>query len=281
MTSTRGDLLESISGLREDYGDELQSMYTTWLSSDPENLDLIDVTGITECYNQGQIYSHTANDGAGGCIDPGELPDEWSQTFDNPIGGYFDSQGNLITDDDTTYVEDQTPVNDCLDSNGFWDYEKGECTYPGDVEGGEEYMASQEEWEETGSGFEEESYTFQAAGQTWDLVCPEGMVPHTNAQGHTGCISEGEEYNYLTGEWTEQFGVFDQSLYDQYVATGEMSYEDRFGGPSEAGYTDYYCFMHPNDPNCEDVLFSVEAEHTGADYTEINQFSSNTLGTGN
>jgi hypothetical protein len=128
MTSTRVDLLDSISGLREDYGEGLRSMYTTWLSADPENLDLIDVTGITECYNQGQIYSHTANDGAGGCIDLGELPDEWDQAFDSPVGGYDDDDGNLITDDNTDDGTDSTNTDDVNPAwNNAFDEPDAEC----------------------------------------------------------------------------------------------------------------------------------------------------------
>ena len=83
----RLSLVEDISDIRDEYSEGVYNTYMTYLSANPE--DMPDSSEITDCYAKGQIY-----DKEEGCIDLGELPDDWLESDTEDID--FMSEGQAI-----------------------------------------------------------------------------------------------------------------------------------------------------------------------------------------
>mgnify|MGYP004450649499 CR=1 FL=1 len=71
IEETRLSALENISGLREQYQDEVYNTYSMFLQTEPEETPPSEA--ITDCYAQGLIY----DTGTGDCIAAGDVPSDW------------------------------------------------------------------------------------------------------------------------------------------------------------------------------------------------------------
>ena len=178
-----------------------------------------------------------------------------------PIEGTFEGGETDIIIDPDAY--DEAANMGCAEGQ-FWDAEEDTCITPSD-----EWLESDQYLCSAGAGQwdaatqtcnyapvnEEGDFMFEYDGQAWDVICPPGMVPFA-IDGNAGCVPEAG-YDQYQGLWTEAGGVNAVSDADyqfwQETFSETYSYEEWFGGPTGAGYTDFYCNLNPYNPACSDI----------------------------
>ena len=236
----------------------------------------LDADGSGEGIFSGDMGQDMPEDLLNALTPPEEMPSWWDSDAGEeyvpaPGEGYVQCANGTVVQSyedcpewDPTYYEDNTAQLECHENGGSWDYMKGDCEYPtGSWLAGEEVQCGEDggtwNWGTSECDMpdlnEEGGFTFDAWDQTWDVICPEGWTQE-NYAGTAGCCPPGG-CTQGSGAWTEQGELGSQvsdedyAIYEQYGS--DFTYEEWFGGPTDAGYTDYYCYLHPNNPACESV----------------------------
>ena len=275
-------------GYMEDlYGAGSGSVYSAFQQSgiDPH----IHEDSISSCYQQGKVWAANPEDPTA-CrdIDESDIPSDWDEVWGQDdsffgVSGCTDTSAQnynpdaVFNDGSCYYPEPEADAavenqQNCEESGGSWDYDKQECEYGVFYDDDHEISQCSEaggmwnwgnnecDMPDHGEGGEE-APSFEVDGLTFDLECPSGLEYGQDGSGYWGCIDPNFEGHFLSNTaWTEEgsYGSqvdsseieWAQGLEPGLLDSAE-TYEMWFGGPHpELGYTAYYCWVHPYNPEC-------------------------------